>query len=38
MSNEKNLRVPTSEEARKIGQKGGIASGNARTKKRYKTY
>ena len=28
--NETNLRTPTSEEARKIGQKGGIASGQAR--------
>ena len=30
MANEKNLRVPTSEEAREIGRKGGIASGKAR--------
>ena len=28
--NDTNLRTPTSEEARKIGQKGGIASGEAR--------
>ena len=33
MSNEQNLRVPTSEEAREIGRKGGIASGKARRKK-----
>lgn len=30
MANEQNLRVPTSEEAREIGKKGGIASGAAR--------
>lgn len=34
MSNEKNLRVPTSEEARKIGRKGGVASGKARREKK----
>lgn len=34
MSNEKNLRVPTSEEARKIGRKGGKASGKARREKK----
>lgn len=32
--NEKNLRVPTSEEAREIGRKGGQASGQARREKR----
>lgn len=32
--NEKNLRVPTSEEAREIGKKGGQASGKARRDKR----
>lgn len=30
MANEENLRTPTSEEAREIGRKGGIASGQAR--------
>lgn len=34
MSNEKNLRVPTSEEAREIGRKGGKASGKARREKK----
>lgn len=34
MSNEKNLRVPTSSEARENGKKGGIASGEARRKKK----
>ena len=34
MPNEKNLRVPTSNEARKIGRKGGIASGQARREKK----
>lgn len=34
MANEKNLRVPTSEEARKIGRKGGRASGKARREKK----
>lgn len=34
MPNEKNLRVPTSEEARKIGRKGGKASGKARREKK----
>lgn len=29
-----NLRVPTSEEAREIGRKGGIASGESRRKKK----
>lgn len=33
MANKGNLRVPTSEEARKIGRKGGIASGKARKEK-----
>lgn len=32
--NNKNLKVPTSEEARTIGKKGGIASGEARKKKK----
>lgn len=31
--NDDNLRVPTSEEAREIGRKGGIASGEARRRK-----
>jgi ribosomal protein S3AE len=30
MANVQNLRVPTSEEARRNGRKGGIASGKAR--------
>lgn len=30
VANIENLRVPTSEEAREIGKKGGIASGKAR--------
>lgn len=34
MANEQNLRVPTSSEARKNGQKGGIASGEARRSKK----
>lgn len=34
MANEQNLRVPSSEEAREIGRKGGIASGEARRRKR----
>ena len=34
MANEQNLRVPSSSEARQIGQKGGIASGKARREKR----
>lgn len=34
MANEQNLRVPTSEEARENGRKGGIASGEARRKKK----
>lgn len=34
MPNEKNLRVPTSEEARKIGRKGGKASGKSRREKK----
>ena len=32
--NEENLRVPTSEEAREIGRKGGIASGKARRERK----
>lgn len=32
--NEKNLIIPTSEEARKNGRKGGIASGKARKRKK----
>lgn len=34
MSNLQNLRTPTSDEAREIGRKGGIASGEARRKKK----
>ena len=34
MANEQNLRVPSSDEARQIGRKGGIASGKARRAKR----
>lgn len=34
MANEQNLRVPSSEEAREIGRKGGIASGKARREKK----
>ena len=34
MANEKNLRVPTSSEARRNGKKGGIASGIARREKK----
>lgn len=34
MPNEKNLRVPTSEEAREIGRKGGKASAKSRREKR----
>lgn len=34
MSNEQNLRVPTSEEARKYGRKGGIESGKTRRENR----
>lgn len=33
MANEQNLRVPSSDEARKNGRKGGVASGVARRKK-----
>ncbi len=33
MANEQNLRVPSSEEARKLGRKGGVASGKARRRK-----
>lgn len=33
MGNEQNLRVPSSEEARELGRKGGIASGKARRRK-----
>lgn len=33
MANEQNLRTPSTEEARKIGRKGGIASGKARREK-----
>ena len=33
MANEQNLRTPTTEEAREIGRKGGIASGKARKEK-----
>lgn len=34
MANPENLRAPTSSEAREIGRKGGIASGEARRKKK----
>ena len=34
MANEKNLRVPTSKEARENGRKGGVASGEARRAKK----
>ena len=34
MANEENLRTPSTEEAREIGRKGGIASGKARKEKR----
>lgn len=34
MANIENLRIPTSEEAREIGRKGGIASGEARREKK----
>lgn len=34
MANEENLRTPSTEEAREIGRKGGIASGKARREKR----
>lgn len=34
MANIENLKVPTSEEARKYGRKGGIASGKARREKK----
>lgn len=33
MANEQNLRVPTSEEAREYGRRGGLASGEARREK-----
>lgn len=33
MANEQNLRAPSSEEARELGRKGGIASGKARRRK-----
>jgi hypothetical protein len=33
-ANVQNLRVPSSEEAREIGRKGGIASGEARQKRK----
>lgn len=33
MANEQNLMVPSSEEARELGRKGGIASGKARRRK-----
>lgn len=32
--NEDNLRIPTSEEAREMGRKGGIASGKARRERK----
>ena len=34
MANEKNLRTPTTNEAREIGRTGGIASGQARREKK----
>ena len=34
MANEENLRTPTTNEARSIGRKGGIASGKARREKK----
>lgn len=34
VANKQNLRVPSSEEARRIGRKGGIASGKARKEKK----
>ena len=34
MANEKNLRTPTTNDAREIGRKGGIASGQARREKK----
>lgn len=34
MANEENLRTPTTDEARTIGRKGGIASGKARREKK----
>ena len=34
MANEKNLRVPTSSEARENGKKGGIASAESRKRKK----
>lgn len=34
LSNPQNLRVPTSEEARKLGKKGGVASGKARRERK----
>lgn len=34
VANKQNLRVPSSEEARRFGRKGGIASGKARKEKK----
>lgn len=34
MANNQNLRVPTSEEAREMGRKGGLASAEARRKRK----
>lgn len=34
MANEQNLRTPTTEEAREIGRKGGLASAKARREKK----
>ena len=34
MANKQNLKIPTSKEARENGRKGGIASGEARRKKK----
>ena len=38
MANNDNLRTPTTDEAREIGRKGGIASGIARREKRDMAY
>ena len=35
MSGKDNLKIPTSEEARENGKKGGIASGEARREKKF---
>ena len=38
MANNENLRTPTSDEAREIGRKGGIASGEARRERKDMRY